>query len=607
MRMTEPEPRTGGPGPDTGTGPGTPGSSAGSGSGSVSVSAQEQSRLTGSVIRAVRRTSRRFGDRRTRWADLRAGTVLGVESVPDGLAAGVLAGVNPVHGLFGYLVGTATGALATSSVFMSVQVTGAMAVIIADIPVVSDPQRGAAALSTLSLVTGLVMLGLGLARLGSLVRFVPNAVLVGFVNGVAVNIVLGQLGNLTGYASPASGRLARAVDTVLHPGSLSWSSVAVGCLTIVGIVLLDRTRLGALGLVVAVAVSSAAVKVLGLADIRVVGDLAAVPDHLPTLALPSLSLVPGLLLPGAALALVGLVQGAAISNSLVNPDGRYADASRDFSGQGVANLATSVLQGMPVGGSMSATSLLTGAGARSAGANLVAAVVMAVVILTMSGPVSAIAMPALAALLVVVGVRTLRLSDLVTVWRTGPVQAALTAVTLALTLTIPLQYAVLAGVGLAIVLHSARQANRVVVRRWVFDEGSSLPREVDPPATVGDGEVVVLVHYGSLFFAASPVLEAQLPEPAGSCRGASVILRLRGTDELGSTFVRAVTGYAERLAAAGGTLVLVGVGPRVADQLRDTGALATVGKDNVHPATDRVGESLEAALREARARAAERE
>lgn len=98
---------------------------------------------------------------------------LGLVSVPDGLAAGLLAGLNPVAGLYGYLFGTLAGALTTSSVLMSVQGTGAMSVIIADIPGLREAD-GPQALAALTVLTGVIMLAVGLAGLGSLVRYVPN-------------------------------------------------------------------------------------------------------------------------------------------------------------------------------------------------------------------------------------------------------------------------------------------------------------------------------------------------------------------------------------------------------------------------------------------------
>src|SRR3954452_1305951 len=109
-----------------------------------------------------------------------AGIVLGVESVPDGLAGGLLAGVNPVFGLYAYLVGTFTGALTTSSTFMAVQATGAMAIVIADVDAIHHADDPSRALFTLSILTGIVMIAAGVLRLGSMLRFVSNAVMVGF-------------------------------------------------------------------------------------------------------------------------------------------------------------------------------------------------------------------------------------------------------------------------------------------------------------------------------------------------------------------------------------------------------------------------------------------
>jgi SulP family sulfate permease len=170
-------------------------------------------------------------------------------------------------------------------------------------------------------MTGLVMFALGLLRMGRLVRFIPHAVLTGFINAVAVNIVLGQLANLTGYKPDAGNRVTRSIDTLVHVSALDWPTLAIGLLTIVLILLLERTPVGALGLVVAVVLSSAVVTVLGLATVKTLSDIAAIPSTLPHPTVPDLALVPGLLLPALSLALVGLVQGAAISSSMPNPAG----------------------------------------------------------------------------------------------------------------------------------------------------------------------------------------------------------------------------------------------------------------------------------------------
>jgi SulP family sulfate permease len=136
-------------------------------------------------------TVTRRGARRPTRQDAVAGVVLGVQSVPDGLATGLLAGVNPLAGLYGYMIGTLGGALTTSSTFMAVQGTGAMAILIADVSAVRDSSDPTRALVTLTMLTGAVMALAGLLRLGTILRFVSNAVMVGFINAVGVNIVLG--------------------------------------------------------------------------------------------------------------------------------------------------------------------------------------------------------------------------------------------------------------------------------------------------------------------------------------------------------------------------------------------------------------------------------
>jgi SulP family sulfate permease len=250
------------------------------------------------------------------------------------------------------------------------------------------------------------MLVAGFFRLGALLRFGSNAVLVGFMNAVGVNIVLGQLANLTGFAAPGGNRVMRSLNTLTSPAMLHWQSVAIGLLTIALIVVLERTAVGSLGLVIAVVVTSALVPKLGLSLVATLDDLGVELGGLPPLTAPSLSLPPELLVPAAAVAFVGMVQGAGISATYPAPDGHRADASRDFVGQGAANVACAVTGRMPVGGSASASALNHAAGARSRLAPAVAAVVMLIVVVLFGPAVAHVAMPALAGLLIVVGIRT---------------------------------------------------------------------------------------------------------------------------------------------------------------------------------------------------------
>ena len=529
--------------------------------------------------------------------DLVAGSVLGIESVPDGLATGLLAGVNPLAGVYGYMVGTAAGALATSSAFMAVQGTGAMAILVADVSAVHDAADPARALFTLAMLTGVVMAAAGLLRLGTVLRFVSNAVMVGFINAVGVNIVLGQLANLTGYSSPHGSRLTRALDTVLHPGRLHGQSVGVGLATVVLIVLLERTPLGPLGLVVAIVTTSAVASGLGW-DVATVQDLGATLGSLPRPELPDLTLVPALLIPALSLALVGLVQGAGISANFPNPDGSYPDPSRDFVGQGVANVASGLFQGMPVGGSVSASSLNKTAGAHSRASLVTAGVVMAIIVVAFAGPIDNLAMPALAGLLILVGLRTIKPADLASVWRTGVSQRVVLVTTFLLTIIIPLQYAVLAGVGLSVVLYVVGQSNKVTIKQRLFTADGHMI-EVDPPARLPARQVVILQPYGSLFFAAAPIFAAALPAPTPHSRNTVVILRLRERSDIGSTFTDVLRRYAESLTAVASKLVLVSVNEQLTEQLRVTGLAELLGVENIYRTTDRLGEALEQAYRDA--------
>ena len=126
---------------------------------------------------------RQFINRNTIGEDLIAGLVLGISSIPDGLAHGLLALINPIQGLYGYMMGTFTGAFFTSSTFMSVQATSAMALVVASVPQVTAGGDPNSTLFALAILTGVLMLAAGLLTLGSMVRLVPNAGRTGFIKG----------------------------------------------------------------------------------------------------------------------------------------------------------------------------------------------------------------------------------------------------------------------------------------------------------------------------------------------------------------------------------------------------------------------------------------
>ena len=549
---------------------------------------------------SVRAALRKLFSRKTIGKDAASGLVLGIEAVPDGLAAGLLAGLNPLAGLYAYLFGMVGATFFTSSTFMAVQATGAMALIVADSDLQSlpDPDR---ALFTLAIMTGIVMIIAGLLGGGRLVRFVPTAVMTGFITAVGMNIVLGQLANFTGYASEGANRLTKLFDVIVHAPQWSISSVVVG-LVVIGLIYLFRlTPIGSLGLVVAVVLGSGLAVLLNewLRDpVLLLNDIVDVPSGLPAPVLPQLNDVVFLLLPAFSLAFVGLVQGAAVSAGLPTSDGKPADTSRDFIGQGAGNIASGLFQGMPVGGSMSGSSLIVAAGAKTRLSFIVAGAVMALVIFFAADLVSYVAMPALAGLLIVIGIGAIKPSRIFSVIKSGPLPTTIMAVTFGLTLVVPLQYAVLVGVGMGIILFVAQQSNHVRVRQVHVLDGGRI-RESDPPPTIAEDAVVILQPYGSLFFASAPIFENQLPAVGRASKGAVVIIRLRGTDQIGLSLIDVLRRYAHSLHDADASLKLVVSEKRVLDQLEASGLAAELGERNVYRSNEWIGETVRRAYADA--------
>ena len=550
-------------------------------------------------------------ERRHLVSDLIAGLTFAVVNVPQAMGHALLATVNPVLGIYTLIVAAPVAALSTSSVFMNVSTTAALSVAAgADLAGVPDGER-AEALAVLVLLVGGIQLAAGLFRLGFLVRFVSNAVMTGFLNGVAALIVLGQLGHLTGFASGYSNQLARALDLLLHLGEINVPATVIGGLGLGGIALLLATRLRKFAFIIAIAAATALLALLALLTrpgagtaldwgaVQTVSDLGRIPREWPELTIPSPALMLSTLLPALSVAIVGLIQGAGVSQGTPNPGGRYPDVSRDFLGQGAANIAAGLIGGIPAGGSISGTVLVMSAGAKSRWTNIFAGLFVALIVLAAAPLVEMVPMPGLAALLIVAGFQGLRVEAAIDVWRAGKLHAAAMIATFAATLLVPLQDAVLIGMALSILLHVFHEANRVAITQIVPVRGG-LPEERPAPEVVPSNELTILQVNGSLFFAGAKYLEEKLPQP-DQTSGAVVAIGLRGQTEAGSTFMSVLQRYAQALHSRDSKLMLVGVDPALLDQLARTGVLALIGEENVFAATPQLGGAMNKAIADAHA------
>jgi sulfate permease, SulP family len=542
---------------------------------------------------------RRIAPRRdTLKDDALSGLTGAIGSVPDGMASGVLAGVNPVFGLYASLFGPLIGGLFSSSQLLVVTTTSAAALAAGQsLGGLSGDDRSQG-LFLLVLIIGATQVAAGLLRLGRLTRFVSHSVMIGFLTGIAVLIILGQLGDFTGYSPEGSNKVAQTFDLIRHAGSIDLQSLVAGCIAIALAAVLSRTRLGAFGALFALVVPSVLVGLLGWDGVSIVKDSGDIPRGIPTPDLPTLSVATlDLVTGGLAIAAIILVQGAGVSQGVPNPDGSPSNISRDFIAQGAANVASGFFQGMPVGGSVGQTALGVSAGARTRWGPIFSGLWMAVILLIFAGLVGQVVMPALAGLLILAGISAINTGEAVSIWHTGwPARIAIVT-TFVATLFTPIQIAVGIGVALSAVLYLYRLSSDVRIFELVDrDDGAVIERE--PPAVLPSHQVTALNIYGSLFYAGARTLEDTLPSPRGAVAPA-VVLRLRGETSVGSTLVDVLAHYSEQLDAVGGRLYLTGVDERVHRQFTRTGKVGFTGPVSVYLATDVIGESTRQALADA--------
>jgi len=532
-------------------------------------------------------------------SDLIAGAVTALIAIPDAIASAFLAGTNPTYAFNALMTGSPIGALFSGSQFMNIGLTSAMMLAVADALAGLDQSQFLSALFTLTFLIGLFQLSLGLLKLGKFTRFISNTVLVGFITGIAVLVILGQLGDLTGYDSQFSNKIAAGIDTLIHPGEWNLTTLAVGLGTIASILFFSRTRLRNFSVALAMIIGTAAVLLLGLDSVAQVGDLNQISGSFPVLTLPDLSLIRSLALSAVAISLIGLIQSSAVSQGMPNPDGEYPDASKDFSGQGIANLVSGLFQGLPLGGSLGGTGIIKSAGARSRWANVFLGLFVIVFVLIFADLVELVAMPAVAAILIVVGIQIIDTEEIGDVWDISVAKRVIMVVTFIATLTLPVQQAVIIGVVLSFIdyIYSSSQDVRLFVLR-PLESGTFV--EKPAPSELPDNSVTIIYARGSTYFAAVRTIQDLLPS-AKEAQRAVVILRIRGVDQVGSTMITVLERYAEELRANGGKLMLSGVGQIVLDQLLRTETTESIPEGTVFMATDTLGESTRDALEVANA------
>jgi sulfate permease, SulP family len=533
----------------------------------------------------------------TRRADAVAGLNVTVANVPDGLANAVLVGVSPVFGLYATMVGPLVGGLLSSTRLMVVTTTAAASLTAGQALSVIPGESRASALFIMVTVAGVIQATLGFAGAGRLMRFVSYSVTTGFLTGVAVLLVLSQLPTITGIKVAGANRVMQTIDLFVNVRGVELVSLAVAAATMVLAIFLPRTKLKGLGRLLAVIIPSALVFALKLDDVGTVVDIGKIPRSLPTPELPSLGAALDVLTGALAVAMVTLVQGAGVSQSVPNPDGSRSRVSRDFVAQGAANIASGFFQGLPVGGSVSATAVSVTAGARSRWASVLAGAWMIVIVIGAPALVGYVAMPALAALLILAGLSSLRWREITAVWNTRLEAKLAGGTTFLAMLFLPIQAAVGIGVVLSILVFVRESSADVDVVQLTTRDDGAIEEHAAPRELAGDS-VTVLQVYGDLFYGGANTLADVLPRPHDS--RPVVVLRLRGRARIGATLIDVLTRYADGLRRLDGKLYLAGVAPEAAEFLTESPKLQRAGVE-VFEATPVLGDSMRHAVAKAEA------
>lgn len=531
--------------------------------------------------------------------ELRSEAVAGIPgaigSVPDGMAASVLTGVSPIHGLYASFAGPLVGGLSSSTKLMVVTTTSAAALAagsaLQDMPAEDRPE----ALFLLTVLAGVFMVLAGVFRLGKYTRFVSHSVMTGFLTGVAVNIVLSQFADLTGAPSEGDISLEKAINVLRDPGAWSMVTLATGIAALAIVVGMSRTRLSGYGALLALILPTLVLQILGTEGVLRVDDVGAIPTGIPLPQLPQLSSFTFAVVTGAlAVAVIVLVQGAGVSESSPNLDGSRSDSNQDFISQGAGNIAAGLFKGQPVGGSVSQTALNASAGARTRWASIFSGIWMLLILVAFSGAVGVIAMSTLAAVLIYAAIVSIRPHQIATVWSSGLNSQIAIVTTFVATLFLPIAAAVGLGVAISLLLQlNQGLVDLRVVELRELDDGTLEERE--SPAHPASHSVTLLDVYGSLLYAGARSLQAQLPDPADT-ESPVVVLRLRGRLSFGATFAVVMSDYVERLADVGGHLVLSGVETSLMDQLRTSGGDDIEQHISVHTAKSVIGESTRDAI-----------
>lgn len=535
-------------------------------------------------------------------SDLVAGLTVTFLSVPQAVAYAMVAGLPPAMGLYAAAVPTIVGSLFRSSRHVLTGPSNALSLLAGSVIAAANVDSPVQAAVTLAAMVGAMQLLAGMLRLGTLVDYISSPVVLGYITGAAVLIAAGQLENVTGTAARGGDLLTQLQTWWQGLAAVRWGAVALAVGTFALVLLLRRLdrRIPSAVLVVGAATALAAALDLGAHGITLVRDIAPIPAGLPPLTEPSLGQVNVLWSGAVACTVLSLVESSSVARSLASQSGQRLDASTEFAGQGLANLAGGFFGGYPTSGSLTRSALNAQAGARSRLAGVFSGALMLVVLLFLGPALNYTPIPALAGLIFVVAVDLIDVGRIKTTLRATRGDAAAFLATTVGTWIFPLDTAIELGIGISIILF-LRRARLLVVRDMVVDTDGRLRESAlgeAPPSQYCSAIRIVHVE-GTLFFGASGELQNALDEVVRDVNVKVLVIRLKRTQGMDITTARVLDRIATQLQSEGRHVILAGMRPRTMALLERTGLSERVGGANLFPTEPQWFSAMEKAMRRA--------
>ena len=526
-------------------------------------------------------------NRKTFVADLMAGTIVGIVALPLAIAFGIASGVTPEKGIITAIVaGFVISALGGSKVQIGGP-TGAFIIIIYGI----IQQYGMEGLTIATLMAGVFLILFGFLHLGTIIKFIPYPIVVGFTSGIAVTIFTTQVKDLFGLniASVPSDFIEKWICYFNNFSTVDlWSSV-IGIVSVVIIMLTPKVSKKIPGSLVAIIVMTVAALLLkqfaGVESIETIGDRFAISNSLPEATVPALSweIIKNLVSPAITIAILGAIESllsAAVADGVI---GDHHNSNTELITQGVANLASPIFGGIPATGAIARTMTNINNGGRTPIAGIVHAVVLLLIFLFLMPLAKYIPMACLAGVLVVVSYGMSGWRSFLALMKNPKSDVTVLLITFFLTIIFDLTIAIEVGLIIACLLFMRRMSETTdvhVISNEINpdDEDSDMHLGNIEHLTIPKGVEVYEIN-GPYFFGAGNRFE-EIMATLGD-RPQVRIIRMRKVPFVDSTGIHNLTNLCEMSQKEGIQIVLSGVTEKVHSQLNKAGFYDIVGQDNI--------------------------